>query len=527
MSAPDGFVTRMSSDLSTVLASTYIGTPSFDRVAAIAADVNGEIVAAGQAGGGFPVTEGAFTWSGTAGSGGGFVARLSADLSTLVASSVVTPSDYPRELTIGNSGVYFGGGTNYPDMPVTPDAYDPTCGRDGRCDPSGSFHIPQYYGFAGKLSGDLTTLEALTYLDHGKRVSGISVAPDGNVFITDGEDNEITGYLARFDGDLTTRMSYLTYYPGSHSGSSRTYFNAVAAGDGYVVAAGQTYMNDLPATEGAFDTTCGTDGVCDGIGPLLVPQPDGFVAKYSYDLRDTLALTYLGGSDGESIRAIALDPDGTIYVAGETTSPDFPTTDNAADPDCGTDGLCNPAGIYSPTPDGFAARLSPDLSTLEYGTYLGGSDDDQPNAIALGAAGQTYVAGFTRSNDFPTTADAFDQTYAGGTSDAFISAYAMEVGFYNKPPVADAGSDRIVRAGKFVFLDGRSASDPDGTIVEYSWRQTYGETVWILNPTGRVGFFIAPTPGSGSFYEILLFELEVTDDLGAKATDEVRVIVVR
>lgn len=522
--APDGFITRMSSDLSTVLASTYIGTSSFDRVAAIAVDANGEIVATGQAGGGFPITEGAYTHGGT---GGGFIARLSADLSTLVASSVVTPSDYPRKLTLGNNGVYFGGGTNYPGMPVTPDAYDTTCGYDGACDPSGSFYIPQYYGFAGKLSSDLSTLEALTYLDHGKLVSGISVAPDGSVFIADGEDNEITGYLARFDGGLTTRMAYLTYYPGSHSGSSRTYFNAVAAGDGYVIAAGQTYMYDLPATEGAFDTTCGTDGVCDGVGELLVPQSDGFIAKYSYDLQETLALTFLGGSDHESIRTIALDADGTVYVAGETRSTDFPTTDNAADPDCGTDGLCNPAGAYSPIPDGFAARLSPDLSTLEYGTYLGGSDDDHPMAIALGAAGQTYVAGFTRSNDFPTTAGAFDRTYAGGSSDAFISAYDMEIGVYNKPPVADAGRDRLVRAGMFVFLDGRGALDPDGSIVEYRWRQIHGETVSILKPTGQVGLFVAPTPGSGSFYELLLFQQEVTDDLGAKSTDEVRVFVVR
>ena len=64
-------------------------------------------------------------------------------------------------------------------------------------------------------------------------------------------------------------------------------------------------MNDLPATAGAFDTTCGSDGLCDGVGSLLVPQSDGFVAIYSADLQDTIALTYLGGSDYESIRSVA------------------------------------------------------------------------------------------------------------------------------------------------------------------------------------------------------------------------------
>ena len=137
-------------------------------------------------------------------------------------------------------------------------------------------------------------------------------------------------------------------------------------------------MNDLPATDGAFDTTCGTDGLCDGVGPLLVPRSDGFVAIYSEDLQDTLALTYLGGSYHESIRSVALGADGDIYVTGETASVDFPTAGVGADTDCGIDGACDPTGPYDPTADGFVARLSADLSQLEYGSYLGGSGEDRP-----------------------------------------------------------------------------------------------------------------------------------------------------
>ena len=54
----------------------------------------------------------------------------------------------------------------------------------------------------------------MTYLG-GDTVSGIAVAPDTTVFISDGSDNAITGYLARFDADLTQRLAYLSYYPGS------------------------------------------------------------------------------------------------------------------------------------------------------------------------------------------------------------------------------------------------------------------------------------------------------------------------
>ena len=311
---PDGFITKLDRNLSTVIASTYIGTQYFDRVQDIDVDGGGQIVAVGQAGYGFPVTPGAFTWSGTTPVGGGFIAKFSAGLDDLVASAVVTPSDYPLKVALGNGGIYFGGRTNNPDFPITEGAYRSTC-----C-PAGGFGIREYDGFAGKISNDLTTIQALTYLG-GDTVSGIAVAPDSTVFISDGSDNAITGYLAGFDADLTARLAYLSYYPGSTSGSSRTYFNDVAVGTDYVVAAGQPYMNDLPAAPDAFDTSCGTDGVCNGVGSLLVPKPDGFVAKYSLDLQDTLALTYLGGSDGESCRSVALDGSGNVYVTGETISP--------------------------------------------------------------------------------------------------------------------------------------------------------------------------------------------------------------
>jgi hypothetical protein len=520
----DGFITRMSTDLSTVLSSTFIGTPSSDAVMSLAMDTNGMIVAAGQAGYGFPVTPGAYTYSGTTPVGGGFIARFSPDLSTLVGSAVVTPSSYPRKMTLGNGGIYFGGTTNNPDFPITPNAYLSTCCAVG------GFGIRDYDGFAGKLSADLSTLKALTYLGGSTyTVSGIAVAPDGSVFVTDGSDNAITGYIARFDGDLTARIAYLSYYPGSNSGSSRTYFNDVAVGNGFVVTAGQTYMNDLPATVNAFDTTCGTDGVCNGIGTLLVPIPDAFVAVYSYDLQNTLALTYLGGSDGESIRAVALADDGSVVVTGETTSTDFPTTDNANDAHCGTDGQCNPTGRFpTPTPDAFIIKLSGGLSQLEYGSYLGGSGKDRAYAVALDGAGNVYMAGNTDSTDFPTTPGAFDDSYNGGTSDAFISKIDT-VGSgtgTNADPLADAGSDQTAAPRQIVVLDGRGSSDSDGHIVQYSWSQASGQPVKLKKADNAVAGFLAPFVQGGRS-KTLVFSLTVTDDQGAAASDQVTVVVKR
>lgn len=518
---PDGFITRLSGDLSTVIASTYIGTEYFDRVADIALDTDGSVIVVGQAGYGFPLTDGAYNWSGETPTGGGFIARFSADLSTLLASSVVTPFDYPVRVALGNGGIYFGGATNNPDFPITAGAYKDTC-----C-PAGGFGIREYDGFAGKLSSDQGTLQAMTYLG-GDLVSGISVAADGNVFITDGTDNAITGYISRMDDGLTTRSAFLTYYPGSQSGSSRTYFNDVVAGDGFVVTAGQTYMNDLPTTAGAFDTTCGSDGVCDGIGPLLVPRPDGFIAIYSADLQQTLALTYFGGSDNDSIRALELAANGDILLTGETTSVDFPTTGNAADTSCGSDGQCDPTGRYStPTADGFIARLSTGLSLLHYGSYLGGSGEDRPAAIALNDTGQVFTAGYTRSVDFPTTLGAFDNNYNGGTSDAFISLFDTTAGGgENQPPLADAGADRTVGPRQIVNLDGNGSSDPDGQIVSYHWIQVYGKKVKLFNEGTALASFRAPYVPTG-VTRVLVFGLQVTDNQGATATDTVRIDVTR
>ena len=101
---------------------------------------------------------------------------------------------------------------------------------------------------------------------------------------------------------------------------------------------------------------------------------------------------------------------------------DFPIAGIGADTGCGIDGACDPSGPNNtPTADAFVARMSADLSDLKYGSYLGGSGEDRPLVIALDEAGLLYTAGYTNSGDFPTTDSAFDPSYNGGTSDAFIS----------------------------------------------------------------------------------------------------------
>ena len=125
--------------------------------------------------------------------------------------------------------------------------------------------------------------------------------------------------------------------------------------------------------------------------------------------------THLGGIGIDQAFAVTLDTAGNVYVTGNTTSINFPTT----------------AGSLGPTVlggiDAFVVKLSHDLSSAVYSTYLGGTTgDDAGRAIAVDVGGNAYVTGFTNSTDFPTTGGAFQRAFGGGAcagtpcNDAFV-----------------------------------------------------------------------------------------------------------
>jgi hypothetical protein len=146
---------------------------------------------------------------------------------------------------------------------------------------------------------------------------------------------------------------------------------------------------------GAFDTSLGG-------------SDDAFVAKLSATGSSLAYSTYLGGSSNDT-GVIAVDAAGSAYVTGFTQSSDFPTV-GAFDTSLG-------GGA-----DAFVAKLSASGSSLAYSSYLGGSSFDGGGGIAVDAAGNAYVTGFTSSANFPTVG-AFD-TSLGGGFDAFVAKIA-------------------------------------------------------------------------------------------------------
>jgi len=129
------------------------------------------------------------------------------------------------------------------------------------------------------------------------------------------------------------------------------------------------------------------------------PCPNAFITKLSAS-GSLVWTTYLGGSGPDDAHAIAVDGTGNVWVAGETVSPDFPTTSGAISRTLHGETDLGPLRYG----DAFAAKLDASGSHLLYSTYLGGSGPDGASGIAIDGSGAVYIAGGTQSADFPTTA---------------------------------------------------------------------------------------------------------------------------
>lgn len=116
--------------------------------------------------------------------------------------------------------------------------------------------------------------------------------------------------------------------------------------------------------------------------------------------------TYLGGSNLEDGLGLAVDPAGDTFVTGQTGSSDFPTRRAVQ--------AMHGPGVSRV----FVSKLNPTGTALLYSTYLGGSNYDSGQSIAVDHAGRAYVTGYTDSSDFPTRHAL--QRHSGGSYDAFV-----------------------------------------------------------------------------------------------------------
>jgi hypothetical protein len=172
-----------------------------------------------------------------------------------------------------------------------------------------------------------------------------------------------------------------------------TFGTGIALDDvGAVYVIGYTNSSDFP-TVGAFQST-------------IHGSVDAFITKIDAAGFTILYSSYLGGSDYDYPSAVAVDRSRNAYITGFTMSVDFPLQAPFQSTNRGK-------------LDGFVAKVDAFGSSLLYSSYLGGSDNDNPNSIAVDSGGNAYVTGYTQSTDFPTVA-AFQNSSPGGY-EVFVS----------------------------------------------------------------------------------------------------------
>lgn len=430
----DAFVAELSGDLKNLIQATYLGGSSDDAGDALAVDGVGNVYLAGDTlSSDFPGTSGGAqpSYVGGAGNTDVFVAELSADLKNLVQATYLggTGAEVPFAIAVDGHGVYVTGWTTSTDFPAT---------AGGAQAASGGGTAGTEDAFVALLQADLkpysTTRGPIqsTYLGGSGNDEGhaLTLSSTGDVYVAgytgSSADFPVTSGAAQpfygggtsdaFVAELTPGLApanpsssppqgpiAATYLGGIHDDSA---YGLALGAAGQIYVAGATASNDFPGVAGGAQPTYTWD--------------DGFVSELKGDLspyglgQGPIQSTYLGGSGLDGLTALTVDSGGYVYVAGFTTSPDFPGMFGAAQSSFGG-GTC----------DAVAAVLSGDLTRLMQATYLGGTGDDYALAAAIGAADQLYVAGATDSTDLPGTSGGAQAAHAAdnGNQDGFVAVY--------------------------------------------------------------------------------------------------------
>ncbi|MHA2262572.1 MAG: DUF7948 domain-containing protein [Candidatus Thorarchaeota archaeon] len=256
-----------------------------------------------------------------------------------------------------------------------------------------------------KIDSTCSRLIYSTYLGGVEQdwATAMKIDASGNWYLTGETDSPDFPYMSGFDSSLNgskdsfvlkldaegANILYSTYVGGSGEDRART---IAIDTDGNAFIAGETDSTDFPLRNPVDSTFNGSR--------------DGFIFKIDADGDEMLFSTYLGGSGYDHIYWMDTDTSGDVYVVGVTRSSDYVTL-NAHDANFDGDSDC------------FVTKLDGDSETLEYSTFLGGSEDESGYSVVVDDGGNCYLTGFTDSADFPTLNPY--QNDLGGEMDCFVA----------------------------------------------------------------------------------------------------------
>ena len=368
---------------------TFVEGTQSDAGWAIAVDDAGAAYVAGTTyGPDFPVTPGSFDVTPPTDQTDAVVFKLLPDGSALEFSTFLGGSgspDSPSAIKLDMLGrVLIVGGTGSRDFPTTLGAWSQSLlGMSNayvtQLNPTGTALLySTYFGGNGLDGPGDVAIDGVGRAILGGTTSSPNLPVTSNALQRTLVGNSC-GYLARFSADGST-VDYCTYI---HSDIGAGLYGVAVDPSGNMYVGGSVSSTlGFPVTPGAFQT------VHNGWG-------DAYVLKIAED--GVLSWgTLLGGSDFDRLLGLEVDSAGRVHACGFTHSFNFPTTPGAADL------------VFNGEKDCWVTELAADGASAVFSTYLGGSDYEDAEEIALDAEGHSYIVSNTSSSNFPVTPDAVD-----------------------------------------------------------------------------------------------------------------------
>ncbi len=479
----DAFLCKFTPDLTKLRYATFVGGDAFEFCSAVHVTDDGRAYLIGRTHSDeWPTSPSAFqTWN--KGEGDLFIFELNEKGNGMLHSTLIggIGRDHPEEIVVGDDGSIFAVGlTQSADFPTTSDAMY-------------SIDRTSWQGFILKLKADMTSVTYASALsDAGDVARALTMDEQGNVLVTGSADRDefptVTGagitwgtgdypdaFIAKYAPDIKTHI-YTSFIGGSGSEGSN---DIVVDGAGYIYIAGWTRSDDLNPGSGVLETYGG--------------DLDGMFAKLAPDGSSIVFACYLGGSGWDQLYGIDVDSQGRIHTVGISRSSDFPLSEGAHQEE-------HAGGRY----DIVASIIDPEGTSLDYSTYIGGSNDDLSYSVVADLYGNTVLCGYTESDDFPVTEDAF-QDYPKEYDEAVLCKVSSDI----TPPIADAGPDLVVDTNQTFQLNGTASTDDQG-ILKWLWEVDLGWKVLDLE---------GPTPElSIDEYGNYAVTLTVVDSVGLEST---------